>query len=113
MSSSSRSICNLRMLADTADVLDTNTVQALQKLQTHGVLAPGDAEPLIQAARLLNTVAHLLRICSEDGFVPEAAPDGLKSLLASACGEPELSHVELKLAESQATIRRLYDELIK
>ncbi len=99
--------------ADKADVLDTNTVQALQKLQAHGVLAPGDAEPLIQAARLLNTVAHLLRICSEDGFVPEAAPDGLKSLLASACGEPELSHVELKLVESQATIRRLYDELIK
>lgn len=99
--------------ADKADVLDTNTVQALQKLQANGLLAPGDAEPLIQAARLLNTVAHLLRICSEDGFVPEAAPDGLKSLLASACGEPELGHVELKLAESQATIRRLYDELIK
>ena len=99
--------------AQATGVLDTNTVQALQKLQAHGLLEAGDAEPLIQAARLLNTVAHLLRICSEDGFAPEAAPDGLKSLLASACGEPEFSHVELKLVESQAAVRRLYDKLIQ
>lgn len=94
------------------DVLDTNTIAALSRLHTKGLIPPGDAEPLIHAARLINTVAHLLRICSEEGFAPDAAPDGLKSLLASACGEPELGLVELKLVESQAAIRRLYDELI-
>lgn len=95
------------------EVLDGHTIGALQKLGARGLIDAGDAEALIQAAGLLNTMAHLTRICSEDIFAPEKAPDGLKSLLANACGEPELGQVELKLVESQAIVRQLYDKLVR
>jgi glutamate-ammonia-ligase adenylyltransferase len=98
--------------ADRLEVLDTNTLGALRKINDAGLIEHGDGERLIEAARLQSTLTHLLRICSEDGFDPATAPDGLKSMLASACGEPELVQVELKLVESQAIIRQLYEKWV-
>lgn len=94
------------------DVLDTNTQTALARLQERGFIDVANAEQLTSAITLITTLTHLLRICSEAGFEPDNAPDGLKTLLASACGEPDFTHVRLRLIESQATIRQLYGALI-
>ncbi|MBU2532234.1 MAG: bifunctional [glutamine synthetase] adenylyltransferase/[glutamine synthetase]-adenylyl-L-tyrosine phosphorylase, partial [Alphaproteobacteria bacterium] len=99
--------------ADHPEILDTNTIGALNRLRDYGLLSAAAAEALLHAAQLLDTLAHLLRICSEHGYDAEKAPDGLKSLLASACGEPDMTRVELKLREAQAKVRDLYDELIR
>lgn len=109
-------IAQFLQLAHAADhdaILDTNTIASLQRAMDIGLIALGDGERLIEAARLQVTLIHLLRICSEDGFDPENAPDGLKSMLASACSEPDLGQVEVKLVESQATIRQLYDKWLQ
>lgn len=98
--------------ARSPEILETNTRAALTRLHAAGCLDDASSEQLIQAADLLNTLTHLLRICFEGGLAPDTAPDGLKALIASACGEPDFSHVKLKLAETEATVRRLYDHLI-
>jgi len=102
----------LRYGHDHPEVLDTSTLGAVARLAEAGLIDPQDAQTLAAAGQLLNTLAHLLRICFEGGFDPAAAPDGLKSLLAAACGEPNLTRVEMKLAESQAAIRALYDKIV-
>jgi glutamate-ammonia-ligase adenylyltransferase len=102
----------LRYGHDHPEVLDTSTLGAVARLAEAGLIDPQDAQTLAAAGHLLNTLAHLLRICFEGGFDPAAAPDGLKSLLAAACGEPNLTRVEMKLAESQAAIRALYDKIV-
>jgi glutamate-ammonia-ligase adenylyltransferase len=103
----------LRHATEHPDVLATNTVSALMSLRDHGLIDQAAAEPLLQSAQLLNTLAHLLRLASDDAFDPTEAPDGLKSLIANACGEPELGRVTQKVDESQAIIRQLYDELVR
>ena len=59
---------------DHPDVLDQNTVAALNKLLEARVLDPGDAEILIPAAMLYHTLTQCLRLCLDKPFVPEEAP---------------------------------------
>jgi glutamate-ammonia-ligase adenylyltransferase len=102
----------LRHGADHPNVFEPNTLTALARLAEEGLIEVEDCQSLTGAAHLLNTLAQLLRICFEGGSEIAAAPDGLKSLLASACGEPDLTRVELKLGESQAAVRELFDKLV-
>ena len=69
---------------DNPGVLDQNTIAALEKLSHAGVLAEGDAENLIAAARLEHGLTQVLRIALEGAFKPDAATKGLKGLLARA-----------------------------
>ena len=102
----------LRHCAAHPDVLETNTLAALARLADEGLIDVEDYQALTGAAHLLNTLAQFLRICFEGGSEISTAPDGLKSLLATACGEPDLTRVELKLGESQAVVRALFDKLV-
>jgi glutamate-ammonia-ligase adenylyltransferase len=102
----------LRHAGSEPAILDNNTMAALIKLRDANLIQPAASEPLLAAAGLHSTLTHLLRICSEGGYQPDKAPDGLNALLASACGEPHMRQVALKLDESQAKVRQLYDQLI-
>ena len=103
----------LKHAAAHPEVLDTNTLRSLERVRDAGLIAAQDYLALAAAGRLLNTLAQLLRICFEGGSDVTAAPDGLKSLLSAACGEPDLTRVELKLAENQAMVTDLYENLVK
>ena len=102
----------LRYAAEHPEVLDTNTLEALARCREAGLIDAQDCQALTAAGHLLNTLAHLLRICFEGGSDVTTAPDGLKSLLAAACGEPDVPRVELKLADHQAAVTALYDKLV-
>ena len=102
----------LKYAAEHPEVLDTNTLQALARCRDAGLIDAQDCQALTAAGHLLNTLAQLLRICFEGGSDVTTAPDGLKSLLASACGEPDLTRVEMKLGDNQAAVTALYDKLV-
>ncbi len=97
---------------DHPSVLSQNTLGAFQGLRDAGVLSEAAAVELCRAGELLNTLTQLIRLCFEGTFLPADAPDGLKSLLAASCGEPDFSRLEARLGETLATVGRLYDELI-
>ena len=93
-------------------VLDQNTAAALRALAAAGVLAPDAADVLLPAARLVNSLTQVLRLCLDGPFEPAKAPDGLKALLARAGEAPTFGHLEASLAEQLASVRVLFDRLV-
>ena len=94
------------------DVLDQNTEAALTKLSAAGVLAPGDAEVLVPAARLYHTLTQVLRLCLDKPFVAEEAPRALKDLLARASDMPDFSMLEATLKETLLAVRDAFERIV-
>jgi glutamate-ammonia-ligase adenylyltransferase len=95
------------------EVLDQNTLEAFRKLRDAGVLAPGHAEKLMTATRLLHDLTQVLRLCLEGPFDPATAPSGLKELLARAGGAADFAELEGRLRASLADVAGLFDEIIR
>jgi glutamate-ammonia-ligase adenylyltransferase len=94
------------------DVLDQNTLRALQKLDSQGLI-PGQAGPiLISAARLLNDLTQIVRLCVDGPFRPEQASQGLKNLLARTAEAPSFERLEAELRQVLAESASLFDEVV-
>ncbi|MGZ5919190.1 MAG: bifunctional [glutamine synthetase] adenylyltransferase/[glutamine synthetase]-adenylyl-L-tyrosine phosphorylase [Hyphomicrobium sp.] len=98
--------------AEHAHVLDQNTELALSKLAAAGVLAPGDAEILVPAARLYHTLTQVLRLCLDKPFVAEEAPRALKDLLARAAEMPDFASLEANLKDTLRDVREAFDRIV-
>jgi len=93
-------------------VLSQNTVAALTRLGEAGLLPPAAAEALLPAARLLNNLTQVLRLCLDGPFEPAKAPDGLKALLARAGEAPDFRHLEADLTAREGEVAALFEQLI-
>jgi glutamate-ammonia-ligase adenylyltransferase len=98
--------------ADNPSVLDQNTVGAYQKLQAAGYLSELHAETLIPAARLINNLTQILRLCITERFDPATATAGLKELLARAGGAPSFAVLETELRQRLAAVAALFPEVV-
>jgi glutamate-ammonia-ligase adenylyltransferase len=94
------------------EVLDQNTITAIERLAGAGLIAKADAATLLGAAHLYHDLTQILRLCVEGPFRPETAPDGLKSMLASAAGLADFAAVETLLRDRLAAVTNLFDALI-
>ena len=95
------------------NVLDQNTELALSKLSAVGVLAPGDAEILVPAARLYHTLTQVLRLCLDKPFVADEAPRALKDLLARASDMPDFATLEATLKDTLAAVHEAFDRIVR
>jgi glutamate-ammonia-ligase adenylyltransferase len=93
-------------------VLDTNTGTALARLARVDALPCEDAEILINAHGFYMSLIQILRLCYDDEFVPQQAPEGLKQLMARYCGEPDFNHLELTLRENLQKVAGLFAQLV-
>jgi glutamate-ammonia-ligase adenylyltransferase len=98
--------------AEHPDVLDQNTEMALTKLSAAQVLAPGDAEILVPAARLYHTLTQVLRLCLDKPFVAAEAPRALKDLLARASDMPDFDALEATLENMLSAVHEAFDRII-
>jgi len=87
-------------------------VATLTELGRAGLFTPAIAEVLLPAARLLNNLTQVLRLCLDGPFEPARAPDGLKALLARAGEAPDFRHLEADLAAREGEVAALFDQLI-
>jgi glutamate-ammonia-ligase adenylyltransferase len=94
------------------EVLNTNTVSALANLQQAGLLSAAAGEVLLPAAKLLNNLTQILRLCVEGTFSPQTASEGLRALLSRAGEAPSFSSLEADLRARQASVHGLFDTLI-
>jgi len=76
------------------------------------LLAPAAASVLVPAARLLNNLTQILRLCLEVGFDPGKAPEGLKALLAGAGEAPDFARLQADLTAREEAVAALFDTLI-
>jgi [glutamine synthetase] adenylyltransferase / [glutamine synthetase]-adenylyl-L-tyrosine phosphorylase len=93
-------------------VLSQNTIGAFTNLDAAGLLPAGTAGALLPAARLLNDLTQVLRLCLDGPFEPGKASDGLKGLLARAAESPDFKHLEADLAAREAEVAGLFDDLV-
>ncbi len=94
------------------EILDQNTIRAFEKLRAAGVLAEADATTLIQAARLIHNLTQVLRLCLDGSFDPDAAPRGLKELLARAGDAPSFDALQADVRQRLAGVAQLFDDLV-
>ncbi len=105
---------HLQLVNAAADprVLSQNTVEAFNNLNAAGLLPAGAAAVLLPAARLLNDLTQVLRLCVDGPFDPAKASDGLKGLLARAAEAPDFKRLEADLAAREAEVAALFDQLV-
>jgi glutamate-ammonia-ligase adenylyltransferase len=98
--------------AERQGILERNTASALHKLAAAGLLAPHQAEVLKRALELYQRLIHVIRLCINEPFSPDKAPQDLKRLVASAAAAPDISAAEALLADTQAEVRELFASII-
>ena len=98
--------------ADHPEVLERNSGEALAALVAKDLVHPDHAAILLQAIELLSALTQVLRLCLDDSFDRDTAPDGLKTLLAQAVGEPEFERVDARLNDVLSRVKSAFDEII-
>jgi [glutamine synthetase] adenylyltransferase / [glutamine synthetase]-adenylyl-L-tyrosine phosphorylase len=94
------------------EVLDQTTVSALGKLRDAGVLDAEVASRLIAGTTFINALMQVLRLCTDEQFYPEAAPHGLKALLARAGSAPDFNVLENHLRDMLGETRSIYEAIV-
>ena len=94
--------------AASPEVLDQNTIAALDKLTRAGALSAVDAAILIAAARLQHSLTQVLRIALDGPFEAQEATKGLKLLLQRAADAPDFAALEARLVEAQAAAHGVF-----
>jgi glutamate-ammonia-ligase adenylyltransferase len=94
------------------EILDTNTVAALEKLRAADLLAAEDANVLIAGARLQHALTQVLRIALDQTPEIEEATPGLKALLARAAEAGTFAETKAQLAEMQGAVRAIFNRLL-
>ena len=98
--------------AGNPNVLDQSTIGTYHKLTALGLIPAESAEVLVPAARLVNDLTQILRLCVSGPFDPKTAPDGLKELLARAGDTPSFSALEQHLRQTLSDVHREFDKLV-
>ena len=93
-------------------VLDTNTLAALEKLHAAGLVDAAAHASLKAAGLLYHRLTQVLRLCVDGPYEPAASLPALNQLVASAAGAPDIASAEALLADTQAEVARLFDRLV-
>jgi glutamate-ammonia-ligase adenylyltransferase len=93
-------------------VLDTNTMAALKRLHTAGLIADADYAALKSAGLLYHRLTQVLRLCLDGPYEPDKALPALNHLVASAAASPGLAAAESLLSETEAQVATLFDRLV-
>jgi glutamate-ammonia-ligase adenylyltransferase len=94
------------------DILDANTIAALEKLRDAGLLAVEDAQVLIASARLQHALTQVLRIALDPTPEIDEATPGLKALLARAALAGSFAEAQARLADMQMATRAVFNRLM-
>ena len=94
------------------DLAGRATAAVFEAARDNGLLAPGDATLLAEAALLYTAVTQLTRLAVEGPFDPAKAGEGLRRRIAAACGLPDFATLERHLAETAAAVRARFGALL-
>jgi len=103
----------LQLAEARVDVLNSNTIAALERLRDAGSLSPDEAETLVRAAHLQNALTQVLRIAVDGAFDAATATPGLKAMLSRAGGVSDFEQLEAELAAFQTRVRTIFESQIK
>jgi glutamate-ammonia-ligase adenylyltransferase len=99
--------------ADQPDILDVSTLHVLDKAARLGVIQQSAAEILRSAAHLYHDLTQILRLCVNERFNPETAGEDLLRVMARAGDAPDFSSLAARVKETQAEVRRVFQEIVR
>ena len=95
-----------------SNVLDTNTIEALRKLEVAGALTRDQAKTLVGAALLEHALTQVLRIALDGTLDPAQATSGLKALLLRATNATDFESLSDSLTAAQTAVRAVFEAAI-
>lgn len=95
-----------------ADVLDTNTIAALRKLEAAHALRSDAAGALVSAAAFQQSLIQVLRIALDGTLNPVTATTSLKALLARAGGCEDFETLDRRLIAHQTAARAIFEGVL-
>jgi glutamate-ammonia-ligase adenylyltransferase len=102
----------LREAARRPELLETNTIAALEGLERARVLATDVADELIAALTLWRNVQGLLKLTAEEPFDEEAASPALKAILAAGAGSVDFATLKEDMEAAGLRASARYHALI-
>lgn len=97
--------------SDTPEILDTNTICVLEKLQKASLLPADITSELYQAAIFYNDLMQIIRLCTDKEINPETITSDLKIRLAESVAMEDFEAVNNRLAATMARIKEIYDQI--
>jgi glutamate-ammonia-ligase adenylyltransferase len=94
------------------EILEPNTIAALERLRDAGLLSEEDAETLNGTARLELDLLQILRMAVVGTFDPVRATPALKSLLLRATNVENFAALESRLVRAEAATQSIFDRLL-
>jgi len=98
--------------ADHPEILDTNTIDALGRMATAGILDPEIAENMKAAKQLYLNLQGLIRLSLKDRIVNDDIPLALKEALARASGQDSFEQLCTHLEATLDQIAGYFDKLV-
>ncbi len=102
----------LQLIAGKAEILNTNTQQALLNATQERLLSTAQSTDLLTACQLYQRLTQLLRLCVAQQYSPEMSPKSLNEAVARAAAMPDVAAAEALLIETQARIAALFEDII-
>ncbi|HEX4157634.1 MAG TPA: bifunctional [glutamine synthetase] adenylyltransferase/[glutamine synthetase]-adenylyl-L-tyrosine phosphorylase [Rhizomicrobium sp.] len=102
----------LRRGWEAREILEPNTIAALESLSAAGFLADADAKILMDTARLELDLLQILRMAVTGAFDPAHATPAMKALLLRATGAGDFPALEDRLICAQSATRAIFDRLL-
>ncbi|MBE7637024.1 bifunctional [glutamine synthetase] adenylyltransferase/[glutamine synthetase]-adenylyl-L-tyrosine phosphorylase [Sneathiella sp. P13V-1] len=103
----------LRHGATNPEILEPNTISALEKLGDAGLIDPKDARDLTSAMKLYLNLQGLIRLSLNDRVVTDDIPIALKEALAIAGGQPDFPMLCDYLQDRQYKVSQIFSKLVK
>ena len=94
------------------EIVSTETEAVLTAAAKAGLLAAKEAEILLPALRLQQSLMQILRLGVAGVFKPEEAPRGLLERLARAGELPDFATLDAHLRETQSAVRASFERVI-
>jgi len=94
------------------DLISTETEVVLTAAVKEGLLPASEAEILLPALRLYQSLVQILRLCVEGTFKPEEAPRGLLDRLARAGELPDFATLDAHVRETEKEVRASFARVV-
>jgi glutamate-ammonia-ligase adenylyltransferase len=93
-------------------IVSTETEKALTAVAEAGLLSAADADVLLPALRLYQSLIQMLRLSTEGVFDPASAPRGLLERLARTAELPDFATLDADVRATEASVRDIFERII-
>lgn len=94
------------------DLNQTNTERVLTLATEKSLISVSQAECLVPAIQLYQSLTQVLRLALDQPFDPDTAPDSLLQILSNAAALPDFRTLSHHLSETEAAVRACFVDIV-